>query len=241
MTTQTAVPRSGDRAPALTLWTMMILTFVTGVVDAVGFLGLDRVFVGNMTGNIVILGMAVAGADDLPVVGPAIALGTFTFGAFLGGILLRRRRKAWSGAVSGLLIAGTVTLTGLGAASLVPGWADTTVFELVASSSTAAVMGVQAAVARSLAVTDVTTVVVTSTLTSFASESLVGGGVRGVWNRRLAAIAVIFAGALAGALLLNLGLAAPLLLAAALTGVVAVLGHGLLYVPVASAASAAPE
>lgn len=46
----------------------------------------------------------------------------------------------------------------------------------------------------------------------------------------------IFAGALAGALLLNLGLAAPLLLAAALTGVVAALGHGLLYVPVASAA-----
>lgn len=231
MTTQTATPRSGERAPSVALWMMIVLTFVTGVVDAVGFLGLDRVFVGNMTGNIVILGMAVAGADDLPIVGPAIALGTFTFGAFVGGLLLRRRRKVWSGAVSGLLITGAAVLAGLGVASLVRGWTDTMAFELVASSATAAVMGVQAAVARSLAVADVTTVVVTSTLTSFASESLVNGGVRGVWNRRLAAIAVIFAGALAGALLLRLGLAAPLLLSAVLTLVVVALGHRLLYIP----------
>jgi hypothetical protein len=48
---------------------MIALTVVTGVVDAVGFRGLDRVFTGNMTGNIVILGMGVAGADELPVLG----------------------------------------------------------------------------------------------------------------------------------------------------------------------------
>lgn len=231
MAAQTAAPRSGAHAPSLALWMMMVLTFVTGVVDAVGFLGLDRVFVGNMTGNIVILGMAVAGADDLPVVGPAIALGTFTLGAFAGGLFLRRRRKVWSGGVSALLLTGAVILMGLGVAALVPAWADTKTFELVASSLTAAAMGVQAAVARSLAVADVTTVVVTSTLTSLASESLVNGGVKGVWNRRFAAIAVIFAGALVGALLLNLGLAAPLLLSAALTYVVVLLGHRLLYVP----------
>lgn len=56
----------------------LALTFVTGIVDAVGYLGLDRVFTGNMTGNIVILGMGVAGADELPVLGPAIALPGFT-------------------------------------------------------------------------------------------------------------------------------------------------------------------
>lgn len=65
----------------LALVAMLILTFVTGVVDAVGFLGLDRVFTGNMTGNIVILGMGVAGADELPVFGPAVALVGFTAGA----------------------------------------------------------------------------------------------------------------------------------------------------------------
>ena len=46
-----------------TLPLMIVLTFVTGVVDSVGYLGLDRVFVGNMTGNIVILGMC----DEVPI------------------------------------------------------------------------------------------------------------------------------------------------------------------------------
>jgi uncharacterized membrane protein YoaK (UPF0700 family) len=35
---------------------MMVLTFTTGIIDAVGYLGLDRVFTANMTGNVVILG-----------------------------------------------------------------------------------------------------------------------------------------------------------------------------------------
>ncbi|MFK3834923.1 YoaK family protein [Microbacterium sp. NPDC087868] len=224
--------RSGERAPSVTLWMMMVLTFVTGVVDAVGFLGLDRVFVGNMTGNIVILGMAVAGADDLPVIGPAIALGTFTAGAFIGGMVLRRRRKIWSGGVSVLLGSGAAVLGLLGLAYVVPGWSESSALELAASSATAAAMGVQAAVARSLAVADVTTVVVTSTLTSLASESLVSGGVKGLWNRRFAAIAIIFAGALVGALLLRFGVAVPLLVAALLTLVVVAWGHRSLHVPV---------
>jgi uncharacterized membrane protein YoaK (UPF0700 family) len=229
MATPVITPRSGKRAPTVTLWMMMVLTFVTGLVDAVGFLGLDRVFVGNMTGNIVILGMAVAGADDLPVLGPAIALATFTIGAYIGGMVLRRRRKEWSGGVSLLLLTGALVLALLGVAYLLPDWAESDVLELIASSTTAAAMGMQAAVARSLAVADVTTVVVTSTLTSLASESLVAGGVKGVWNRRFAAIAIIFGGALVGALLLRLGVAVPLMLAAVLTVAVVVFGHRSLY------------
>jgi uncharacterized membrane protein YoaK (UPF0700 family) len=229
MATPVITPRSGERAPTVTLWMMMVLTFVTGLVDAVGFLGLDRVFVGNMTGNIVILGMAVAGADDLPVLGPAIALATFTIGAYIGGMVLRRRRKEWSGGVSLLLLTGALVLALLGVAYLLPEWAESDVLELIASSTTAAAMGMQAAVARSLAVADVTTVVVTSTLTSLASESLVAGGVKGVWNRRFAAIAIIFGGALVGALLLRLGVAVPLMLAAVLTVAVVVFGHRSLY------------
>ncbi len=215
----------------IALHLLMVLTFVTGIVDAVGFLALDRVFVGNMTGNIVILGMAVAGGDGLPVVGPMIALLTFALGAYLAGLLLRRRRKEWGGAVTALLTVGAVTLAALGAAFLVAGWAQSPALELVTSSLTAAAMGVQAAVARSLAVPDMTTVVVTSTLTSLASESLVDQGARGLWNRRFASIAAIFSGALLGALLLVLGPAVPLLLAALLTAVVVVVGHRRLFAP----------
>ena len=220
---------------------MMALTFATGLVDAVGFLALDRVFVGNMTGNIVILGMAVAGADDLPVLGPAIALGTFTAGAFLGGIFLRRRRKAWSRAVTSLLTAEAVLLGVLGLAFLVPAWRDAAALQLAASSITAAVMGVQAAVARSLAVTDMTTVVVTSTLTSLASESLIKAGVKGLWNRRFAAIATLFAGALVGAALLMFGPAVPLALCAVVVAAVTVIGHRSLHVPADATAAGDPS
>ena len=49
---------------------MLVLTFTTGINDAVGYLGLDKVFTGNMTGNVVILGMALTGADGLPIILP---------------------------------------------------------------------------------------------------------------------------------------------------------------------------
>jgi uncharacterized membrane protein YoaK (UPF0700 family) len=40
----------------------LILTFVTGVVDATSYLRLGHVFVANMTGNVVFLGFGLAGA-----------------------------------------------------------------------------------------------------------------------------------------------------------------------------------
>ena len=68
---------------------MLALTFSTGIIDAVGYLGLDRVFTGNMTGNVVILGMGLAGADDLALLGPAVALVSFMAGAVIGGRVLK--------------------------------------------------------------------------------------------------------------------------------------------------------
>ncbi|WP_427018283.1 YoaK family protein [Pseudarthrobacter sp. P1] len=77
------------------LWLMMALTFVTGVVDAVGYLGLDKVFTGNMTGNIVILAMGLVGSADLPVFGPLLALFSFAGGALLIGTILRGQGSGW--------------------------------------------------------------------------------------------------------------------------------------------------
>src|SRR5213078_4299680 len=50
------------------------LTFVTGVIDAVSFLGLGHVFTANMTGNVVLLGFAVAGASGLSVARAVLSL-----------------------------------------------------------------------------------------------------------------------------------------------------------------------
>jgi hypothetical protein len=54
---------------------LLVLTFSTGLVDAVSSLGLGRVFTANMTGNIVLLGFGVAGSGGLPVVAPLVSLG----------------------------------------------------------------------------------------------------------------------------------------------------------------------
>jgi hypothetical protein len=56
-----ADPRHGP-LPAL----LLLLTATTGVVDAVSILSLGRVFVANMTGNVVFVGFALVGAPGSP-------------------------------------------------------------------------------------------------------------------------------------------------------------------------------
>jgi uncharacterized membrane protein YoaK (UPF0700 family) len=53
---------------------LVVMTVVTGVVDAVSDLALGHVFVANMTGNVVFLGFALAGADGLSVPASLVAL-----------------------------------------------------------------------------------------------------------------------------------------------------------------------
>jgi hypothetical protein len=127
--------------------------------------------------------------------------------------------------VTVLLTLGAVVLGALTAAAAWVGDHPAPVVAIVMAAATAAVMGSQAVVARAVAVADMTTVVVTSTLASLAGETWTRGGKGVVFNRRLGAIVVIFAGALVGALLLKVHIAVPFGLAAALTAVVAFLGH----------------
>lgn len=83
----------------------------------------------------------------------------------------------------------------------------------------------QAMVTRALAVKDMTTVVVTSTLASLAGETWVGGRSGAIANRRLGAIAIIFVGAVAGALLLRIHIAVSFGLTAGVTVLVIAAGH----------------
>src|SRR5689334_204404 len=69
---------------------LLVLTLTTGLVDAVSYLGLGRVFTANMTGNIVLLGFGIAGSGGLPVVAPLVSLAAFLVGAAGGGILAKR-------------------------------------------------------------------------------------------------------------------------------------------------------
>src|SRR5437868_13220830 len=69
---------------------LLVLTFTTGLVDAVSYLALGRVFTANMTGNVVLLGFGIAGSGGLPVVAPLLSLVSFLLGAAAGGTLVKR-------------------------------------------------------------------------------------------------------------------------------------------------------
>ena len=72
-------PTASDRSlPAV----LLALTASTGLIDAVSYLALGHVFTANMTGNVVFLGFAVAGAPGLSIPRSAAAVGAFLTGAW---------------------------------------------------------------------------------------------------------------------------------------------------------------
>ena len=69
---------------------LIALTVLTGVVDAVSILALGRVFVANMTGNVVFAAFAVVGAPGFSLSASLFAPAGFLVGAYLGGLLVAR-------------------------------------------------------------------------------------------------------------------------------------------------------
>jgi uncharacterized membrane protein YoaK (UPF0700 family) len=193
------------------------MTVVTGVVDAVSYLALGHVFVANMTGNVVFLGFALAGAGGLSVPASLVALAAFVCGAAAGGRIGARfgdRRSAH------LRAANSVTATLLVAAAVlaaIAGQPPSSWLRYVLVAAMALAMGVQNAMARSLAVPDLTTTVLTMTLTGIAADPSAGIGSGRQIGRRLIAVGAMLGGALVGALLVtHVDIALPLAIAAAL-------------------------
>ena len=86
---QTLVPDLRSPGGRL-LQLLIVMTFVTGVVDAFSYLVLGHVFVANMTGNVVFLGFGLAGAPDFAILDSLVALVSFGLGAIVGGKLAAR-------------------------------------------------------------------------------------------------------------------------------------------------------
>jgi uncharacterized membrane protein YoaK (UPF0700 family) len=203
--------------------TLLVLTFTTGLVDAVSYLGLDHVFTANMTGNIVLLGFGIAGSGGLPVVAPLVSLGAFLLGAGCGGLLARR---AGGGHVHQLrrALAIEVVLVALAAflAAVITVRANALSGDALIALLALA-MGVRNATVRLIAVPDLTTTVLTMTLTGLAADAPIFGGSGSGSTRRSAAVLMMIIGAVAGALLLKSSLALPLAGAAALAFLTALL------------------
>jgi uncharacterized membrane protein YoaK (UPF0700 family) len=210
---------------------LLVMTFSTGLVDAVTYLGLGRVFAANMTGNVVLLGFGIAGSGGLPVVAPLVSLCAFLAGSAAGGRLAVRSADRHAQHVAralgieiGLILVATVVAAATGARP--SRFSGDAVIALLALA-----MGVRNATVRRLGVPDLSTTVLTMTLTALAADSRFAAGSGQGSVRRLAAVLAMLCGALAGALLLEIGLVPPLIAAAALALLV-----GLAYVPAAGRA-----
>ncbi|MGH7770598.1 MAG: YoaK family protein [Candidatus Binatia bacterium] len=221
---------------------LLILTWAAGCVDAISYLGLGHVFTAMMTGNTVLLGLALAQGEILAALRSIVALIGFAAGVAAGAMIVERddKDRRWPRAVTKALALEAVFL-----AVFVLTWhfagnsrGAAAVYFLIVLLSLA--MGLQAAAVRRLGVPGIATTYITGTMTSLMVD-LVGwirsaaspprpAGIEGnknnessgvPWEQRVGLLAGVFFlygfGALAGGVLYT---RAPML--AALSPLIAV-------------------
>jgi uncharacterized membrane protein YoaK (UPF0700 family) len=184
------------------------------------------VFVANMTGNVVFLGFAVAGAQGFSIGASIVALASFGVGSVVGGRIVERFGKhrghhvTVATGVQALLLAASMILALVGSHPFGSGVRYALIVVL------ALAMGVQNSSVRRLGVPDLTTTVLTLTLTGIGADSALGGGEGSKSGRRLVSVAAMFVGALVGTvLILHVHVAVPLIFAFAIALAVAAVSH----------------
>jgi len=219
---QTILPeRDSEYGPLPPL--LVSMTVVSGLVDAFSYLVLGHVFVANMTGNVVLLGFALAGAPGFSIGASSAAIVCFALGALIGGTAASRldrnrgRLLSTATATQSVFLAAGVTLAAISPSPVAAGYRYGLIVVL------AVAMGIQNAVARKLAVPDLTTSVLTLTITGIAADSAIAGKRGSRAGRRLIAVAAMLAGAVVGAaFVIHVDIVYPLVIGLALTVMVAV-------------------
>lgn len=214
------IPAKSERRVIL----VVMLTVVTGVTDATAFLKLGNVFTSVMTGNLVLLGLAVGKGDLQPAVHVALALVAFVAGAMVGGRIAGRpsendgpwpHRLTIALCFEVLLFAG-FTLLWESSGPSVSGNVQLSMLLLCALA-----LGVQSSATLRLGIAGLSTTYLTGTLTNVV-HSLVHGKFGRDAGRGLAIIGALVSGAVLGsALAINLPAAMPVPQLAILSSVIA--------------------
>ena len=198
------------------------MTLVTDLVDAFSYLVLGHVFVANMTGNVVFLAFALAGAPGFSILASLVALGAFVLGSLGGGLLGSRlgqhrgRLLSVAAALQTLLLLVATVLAALSGNAVSTGLSSGLIIVLGVA------MGLQNATARKLAVPDLTTTVLTLTIVGMAADSRFADGSGSRAGRRLIAVLAMFVGALVGSLLIfHAAILFPLVIALIVLSVIA--------------------
>ena len=207
-----AIARGNPHGPLPLL--LVLLTIVTGLVDAFSYIELGHVFVANMTGNVVFLAFALGGLPGFVWWASILAIVTFSVGAFIGGRVQstfgghRGRHLLVSATIQAVLFAASFVV------ALVAPRPHDGIWLAVLIALLGIGMGLQNATARSLAVPDLTTTVLTLTITGISADSKAAGGAGSKIGRRFVSISSMFVGALGGVVLIRLDLAPWTILAA---------------------------
>ncbi|MBL7492660.1 DUF1275 domain-containing protein [Frankia sp. AgB1.9] len=200
---RTVVPARDDPSgplPAL----LVVLTFVTGLVDAFSYLELRHVFVANMTGNVVFLAFSLGGSREFVWWASLLAFSAFVAGALAGGRIAhlhgthRGRQLLLAVSVQTVLVVVAFVLDVVLARPYSDG-AATAMISLLAVG-----MGIQNATVLMLDVPGLTTTVMTRTITGIMADSANGHGRRQI-GRRALSVVCLFIGALSGAMLIEHG------------------------------------
>lgn len=200
----------------LTHVALLLLTFATGLVDAVSVLELGHVFVANMTGNVIFLGLWLAPHTVVDVTAALVALVCFVVGAVFGGRLARRldsQVHRWLGITLSLEVVMLVTLSILAGTGVLD-YHDHTKLFLIAGLAVA--FGIQNSTARQFGIQELSTTVLTTTISGLGFDSRLAGGTGDREKLRYGVVLTILAGATLGATLTRFVVAPVIALAAAL-------------------------
>jgi len=182
-----------------TVAALLLLTFATGLADAISILVLGHVFVANMTGNVIFLGFWLAPKTNIDLTAVVVALPTFVCTTIVSGRLSRHfgeRTRPWITTVLAMEIVLLVTLSILAGAGVLH-YHDNT--KLIMIGMLAVTFGLQHSSARQFGIQELSTTVLTSTIVSLGLDSHLAGGTGAREKLRFGVVFTMCAGALVGA------------------------------------------
>jgi uncharacterized membrane protein YoaK (UPF0700 family) len=198
---------------------LLLLTFSTGIVDAVSVLVLGHVFVANMTGNVIFLGFWFAPRTVVDMTAALVAFVSFVAGAVLGGRLARHLDadvRRWLTVALGIEVVVLVALSILTGTGVLD-YHDNTKLFLIAGL--AVTFGSQNATARQFGIQELSTTVLTSTIVGIGFDSRLAGGTGQREKLRYSVVLTMCAGATVGATMIRWAVAPVIALAAAVVAV----------------------
>jgi uncharacterized membrane protein YoaK (UPF0700 family) len=203
----------------MTVVALLLLTFATGLVDAVSVLELGHVFVANMTGNVIFLGFWLVPGSGIDMTAALVAFVCFVIGAVLGGRLARHLDggvRRWLTITLGLEAVLLVTLSILGGSGVLD-YQDNE--KLILIAGLAVTFGVQNVTARQFGIQELSTTVLTTTISGLGFDSRLAGGTGEREVLRYSVVFTMCAGAAVGATLTRVTVAPVIALAAAAVAV----------------------